>query len=230
MPDHRVDSPTAAGRARADSCRSDRRLTARPILTTERLTSSQLWVNKLPIFTGLAWVAGAGCAVRWLGHRLRTAWVGWVMAKVYVSSTIVDLRQERQAVLEWLRGARHQAVDSYLPDSDTVRDSCLEDVGTCDLYVLILGNRYGFQPPDENPEGLSITQLEFRRAGERGIPRIALVRTSIPDVSLSDLGDPPRLALVSAFRAEVAREVRAAEFSDLQGLVQGLSTGVLAAL
>ena len=152
------------------------------------------------------------------------------MAKVYVSSTIADLKQERQAVLDWLRAARHQAVDSYLPDSDAVRDSCLEDVGGCDLYVLILGHRYGFQPPQDNPEGLSITHLEFRRAGECSIPRITLVRTSIPDVGLSDLADPERLALVSAFRAEVAREVRAAEFSDLQGLVQGLSTGVLATL
>ena len=35
----------------------------------------------------------------------------------------------------------------------------------CDLYVLIAGHRYGFQPPEDNPEGLSITQLEFRRAG-----------------------------------------------------------------
>jgi hypothetical protein len=30
-------------------------------------------------------------------------------------------------VLDWLRLARHQAVDSYLPDSDTVRDSCLAE-------------------------------------------------------------------------------------------------------
>jgi Domain of unknown function (DUF4062)/Tetratricopeptide repeat len=158
--------------------------------------------------------------------------LGWgaVMAKVYVSSTIVDLKQERQALLDWLRGARHQAVDSYLPDSETVRDSCLEDVGGCDLYVLILGHRYGFQPDDGNPEGLSITQLEFRRAGECGIPRIALVRTSIPDVQLSDMEDPERAPRVLAFRAEVARQVRPAEFSDLQGLIQGLSTGVLAAL
>ena len=43
------------------------------------------------------------------------------MAKVYVSSTIADLTEERRAVLDWLRLARHQAVDSYLPDSDTVR-------------------------------------------------------------------------------------------------------------
>jgi Domain of unknown function (DUF4062)/Tetratricopeptide repeat len=152
------------------------------------------------------------------------------MAKVYVSSTITDLKPERQAVLDWLRAARHQAVDSYLPDSDTVRESCLDDVGTCDLYVLILGHRYGFQPDDDNPEGLSITQLEFRRAGECSIPRVALVRTSIPDERLSDLQDLARAALVWSFRAEVAREVRSAEFSDEGGLIRGLSTGVQAAM
>ena len=152
------------------------------------------------------------------------------MAKVYVSSTIIDLQPERAAVLDWLRLARHQAVDSYLPDSDTVRDSCLKDVGTCDLYVLILGHRYGFQPPEDNPEGLSITQLEFRRAGECGIPRVALLRTNIPDVRLSDLLDPARAPLVLAFRDEVASQVRPAEFSDLQGLVLGLSTGIQGAL
>jgi hypothetical protein len=148
------------------------------------------------------------------------------LARVYVSSTIADLTGERGAVLDWLRLARHQAVDSYLPDSDTVRDSCLEDVAACDLYVLILGHRYGFQPSDDNPEGLSITQLEFRQAGECGIPRVALLRTSLPDVRLSDLQDPARAPLVLAFRDEVAREVRPAEFSDLQGLIQGLSTGI----
>ncbi len=148
------------------------------------------------------------------------------MAKVYVSSTIADLKRERWAVLDWLRLARHQAVDSYLPDSESVRDSCLSDVGTCDLYVLILGHRYGFQPAEDNPEGLSITHLEFRRAGKCGIPRVALLRTSIPDVRASDLEDPARAPLVLAFRAEVARQVRPAEFSDQQGLIQGLSTGV----
>jgi hypothetical protein len=150
------------------------------------------------------------------------------MAKVYVSSTVADLKRERRAVMDWLRAARHQAVDSYLPGSDTVRDSCLNDVGTCDLYVLIVGHRYGFRPAEDNPGGLSITHLEFRRAGQCGIPRIALLRTSIPDVSLSDIADPDKAALVLAFRDEVAREVRAAEFGDDKGLIQGLSTGIQA--
>ena len=162
--------------------------------------------------------------MRWLGHGARAAWE-WELAKVYVSSTVADLAEERRAVLDWLLKARHQAVDSYLPDSDTVRDSCLADVGSCDLYVLILGYRYGFQPPEDNPEGLSITHLEFRRAGECGIPRVALLGTR-SDVRLSDLQDPSRAALVFAFRDEAAAAVRAAEFSDPMGLIQGLSTGV----
>jgi Domain of unknown function (DUF4062)/Tetratricopeptide repeat len=152
------------------------------------------------------------------------------LAKVYLSSTVADLKRERRAVMDWLVAARHQPVHSYLPNSESVRDSCLEDVDSCDLYVLIVGHRYGFQPAEDNPQGLSITHLEFRRAGQSGKPRIALLRTSIPDVALSDLADPSRLALVSAFREEVARQVRPAEFGDLRGLIQAVSTGVQAEL
>jgi tetratricopeptide (TPR) repeat protein len=148
------------------------------------------------------------------------------MAKVYVSSTIADLGPERQATVEWLVARGHQPVHSYRPDGETVRESCLDDIDTCDLYVLILGHRYGFQPEENNPEQLSITHLEFRRAEEAGIPRIALLRTSVPDSKLSDLENPQRAHFVLAFRDEVRRQVRPAEFSDLRGLVQGLSTGI----
>src|SRR6516225_7845275 len=152
------------------------------------------------------------------------------MAKVYVSSTIADLEAERQAVIDWLVAAQHQVVHSYRPNSDTVRDGCLADVDTSDMYVLILGHRYGFQPPGDNPEGLSITHLEFRRAGQQGKPRVALLRTSIPEVRLADITDPEKWARVLGFRDEVVSAVRAGEFGDLRGLVQELSTGVQAEL
>ena len=95
--------------------------------------------------------------------------------------------------------------------------------------MLILGYRYGFVPADNNPEGLSITHLEFRRAGQTGIPRIALLRPSVLNTSLSGVEDLQEVALLG-FRAEVTRAVRAAEFGDLHGLIQGLSTGVQAEL
>jgi hypothetical protein len=133
---------------------------------------------------------------------------------------------EREAVKDWLVDANHQPVHSYRPNSETVRESCLNDIEGCDLYVLILGHRYGFQPEEGNPEELSITHLEFRRAEQSGIPRIALLRTSVPDIALSDLLDPQRAALVRAFNEEVRAKVRAAEFRDIEGLIRGLSTGV----
>ena len=71
--------------------------------------------------------AGREALAQGPGADVSGAW-GLVMAKVYLSSTIADLKPERQAVLDWLRLARHQAIDSYLPDSDTVRESCLDPV------------------------------------------------------------------------------------------------------
>ena len=148
------------------------------------------------------------------------------MAKVYVSSTVADLRAEREAVIDWLVQARHQPVHSYLPDSETARDSCLSDIDGCDLYVLILGHRYGHVPEANNPDGLSITHLEFRHAVERGMPRVALLRTSVPDIQLSDLLDPERSKKVQAFHAEVNSKLRPAQFSNTAELIAALSAGV----
>ncbi|MEJ2886937.1 DUF4062 domain-containing protein [Actinomycetospora aeridis] len=156
--------------------------------------------------------------------------MGGESVRVYLSSTALDLQEERRVVLEWLRGARHHAIDSYLPDSETVRTSCLADIAGCDLYVLVLGWRYGFRPADDNPENLAITHLEFREAGRLGIPRIALLQTHCPDVALSDLLDPERMPLVVAFRDEVRAAVRPAEFADALGLQRALSNGVQAEL
>jgi hypothetical protein len=114
------------------------------------------------------------------------------MATVYVSSSVVNLQEERKAVMDWLIAARQQPVHSYRPDSDTVREASLADTDRCDLYVLILWHRCGWQSEHKNPDNLSITHLEFRRAGEKGIPRIALLRTNVPDIALSDLLNPQR--------------------------------------
>ena len=152
------------------------------------------------------------------------------MAKVYLSSTVLDLRAERDAVTRWLISADHQPVHSYVADGETVRDSCLADIARCDLYVLVLGHRYGYVPERDNPEQLSITHIEFRRAGELGLPRIALMRTSVPDINHSDLLDPVRSQRMQDFHAEVRQSVRPAEFKDEADLIAVLSTAVQRAL
>jgi hypothetical protein len=152
------------------------------------------------------------------------------MAKVYLSSTLLDLKPEREAVTRWLIAAGHLPVHSYVADSESVHVSCLKDIDPCDLYVLILGHRYGFVPEEGNPGQLAITQLEFRHAGELGLPRIALLRTSVPNINLSDLLDRERNARLQAFRKEVGKALRPAEFADEAGLIHALSAGVQRAL
>ncbi len=91
---------------------------------------------------------------------------------VYLSSTLSDLDAERAAVTNILSDecvVKH----SYGASEDNLVTSCLNDVATCDLYIGILGARFGHVPGEgfKNQEGLSITELEYRQAGESGIPR-----------------------------------------------------------
>lgn len=48
---------------------------------------------------------------------------------------------------------------------------CLADVAASDIYVGLIGWRYGYQPDQDNPEHRSITELEYRQAGASGLTR-----------------------------------------------------------
>ena len=148
------------------------------------------------------------------------------MVKVYISATRLDLAAECTAVKGWLTDAGHEPVDSYIPDSQPLLESCLADIDRCDLYVLVLGYRYGSRPQQENPESLSITQLEFRHAGQRKIPRIVLQRSSIPNVELSDIFAPAEMEAVRAFHSEVGSLVRPARFANEDELIRQLRAGI----
>ncbi|MBI2276516.1 MAG: DUF4062 domain-containing protein [Dechloromonas sp.] len=147
------------------------------------------------------------------------------MAVVYLSSTLLDLKAERAAVADWL-GKNHQVKHSYVADDESVVKSCLDDIEASDVYLLILGFRLGFVPPIDNPEGLSITQLEYRQAGRLGIPRVVLMSKGATDMSLTDFEDPERYRRLKDFRSEVANPVRPAEFSDTTSLIAELSAGI----
>lgn len=64
------------------------------------------------------------------------------------------------------------AMETYVADEDRPVDRCLDDVRSADLYIGVLAWRYGFVP---NGEDRSITELEYRTAGEAGIPRLIFV-------------------------------------------------------
>jgi HEAT repeat protein/energy-coupling factor transporter ATP-binding protein EcfA2 len=89
------------------------------------------------------------------------------MAKIFVSSTYLDLRQYRQRVSETLRKMNHQdiAMEYFTAEDIKPLDKCLEEVASCDLYVGIFAWRYGYIPLGEDK---SITELEYRKAADTG--------------------------------------------------------------
>lgn len=131
--------------------------------------------------------------------------------------------------MDWLVRNGHEAVDSYAPDSDPVLESCLDDVASCQLLILIQGCRRGFVPLDGNPERLSITHLEFRQARARNIPTIVL-RTMRPDAERSSLFDPEAMTYVAAFHQEINELVRPGFFADTEELLEKLGQSVAAEL
>ncbi|MBC8447743.1 MAG: tetratricopeptide repeat protein [Chloroflexi bacterium] len=96
------------------------------------------------------------------------------MTKIYISSTYSDLVEHRQQVYDILRKMRYDviAMEDYVATDRRPLDKCLADVASCDLYVGIFAWRYGHIPDQDNPEQLSITELEYRKAGEEDIPRL----------------------------------------------------------
>ncbi|MBI2487535.1 MAG: DUF4062 domain-containing protein [Deltaproteobacteria bacterium] len=92
------------------------------------------------------------------------------MAKVYVSSTYLDLQEFRSKASLVLRRMGHEdvAMEYYVAEDKHPVDKCLEDVATCDLYVGIFAWRYGWIPKKKNRKKLSITAMEYRQAVKHG--------------------------------------------------------------
>jgi tetratricopeptide (TPR) repeat protein len=93
------------------------------------------------------------------------------MTKIYISSTYSDLIEHRQQVYDTLRKMRYDviAMEDYVATDERPLDKCLADVASCDVYVGIFAWRYGYVPPGQER---SVTELEYRQAGESGLERL----------------------------------------------------------
>ena len=96
------------------------------------------------------------------------------MAKIYLSATYNDLKAYRDAVYRILRKLRHDviAMEDYVATDAYPLHKCLADVAGCNIYVGLVGWRYGYVPEQDNPARKSITELEYWQAGESGLPRL----------------------------------------------------------
>lgn len=102
--------------------------------------------------------------------------------KVFVSSTCYDLQEERTQLERFISGYGFQPILSEYSgvyyDVDThTHESCVNEVTHCDLFVLIISGRYGGKY--NNGNGESITQAEYNRAKELGLPIFTFVKADV---------------------------------------------------
>jgi len=102
--------------------------------------------------------------------------------KVFISSTIYDIPNERKAALRAVEKAGGFPIMSEFTIEAQSTDSltaCLSKVKESDIYVLILAGRYGWQPEGKE----SITEMEYQTALACKLP-ILVFNTTYPKESL----------------------------------------------
>ena len=148
-----------------------------------------------------------------------------LLFKVYLSSTLKDLVEERKAVEDALRD-QCVVTHSYRASEDSVALSCLQDVADCDLYIGIVGLRYGFIPTSGivNENGLSITELEYRHAKENDIPRLMFLKDEnvIPYTQTDAKSKEHPSERIEGFRSAANTDQRAAVFTSISELREGV--------
>jgi hypothetical protein len=101
--------------------------------------------------------------------------------RIFLSSTYDDLWQHRRRVIDDLRKADFDVVtmEDFTANPEEPKTFSVEEVESCDLFILLVAFRRGFIPEGESK---SITQLEYLRAIDSG--RGVLVFQLEPDTEL----------------------------------------------
>jgi len=100
--------------------------------------------------------------------------VGKKKYQIFISSTYLDLQDERQAAVEAILGSKHipAGMELFRAGNASQLDTIKKWIDESDIYMLILGGRYGSIEPKT---GKSYTQLEYEYALEKKIPVFAVV-------------------------------------------------------
>jgi hypothetical protein len=55
-------------------------------------------------------------------------------------------------------------MENYVAKDERTDERCKQDAASCDFYVGVFAWRYGYVPPEDNPNAKSITELEYQAA------------------------------------------------------------------
>ncbi|UUF15892.1 MULTISPECIES: DUF4062 domain-containing protein [Flavobacterium] len=94
--------------------------------------------------------------------------------QIFVSSTFIDLKEERQAAVEAILSSGHipAGMELFSAGDESQMSVIKRWIDESDIYLLIFGGRYGSV---DSLTGKSYTHLEYEYALEKGKPLFAVV-------------------------------------------------------
>lgn len=122
--------------------------------------------------------------------------------QVFISSTFSDLAVRRQEAIDVIVDAGHipVALERYPAADDNVPGVVKKTITRCQLYILILGHRYGSISPDGRR---SFTELEYEFARENGLTILPFV---MHDEDVAELRGKLRKSRKAADKVEQQNE------------------------
>jgi hypothetical protein len=125
------------------------------------------------------------------------------ISPVMISSTARDLPAHREAAkTACLAAGFFPVMMEQMPASPTeVITACLRMVDEATVYLGILAYRYGHVPTGHK---ISITEMEYNRAVERGIPRLIFVMDGKHDIRIADVEFGAGVKKLERLKARVA--------------------------
>lgn len=96
--------------------------------------------------------------------------------QIFISSTYNDLKEERQSAVEAILSAGHipAGMELFNAGNESQLITIQKWINESDVYMLILGGRYGSIDPIQQ---ISYTEIEYKYALEKGMPVFAVYIT-----------------------------------------------------
>jgi tetratricopeptide (TPR) repeat protein len=122
--------------------------------------------------------------------------------KVFVSSTYIDLKDHRRAVIDSLLRLKLQpvAMEFFGAKPEEPRQVCGNEIRGCDLFIGIYAHRYGFTSEESEK---SITEQEFDLARELGKPSFCYLIDEDYPWPPKFIEDEPGKSRLCAFKARI---------------------------
>ena len=123
--------------------------------------------------------------------------------QVFISSTYVDLKEEREEITKVLLKAKciPAGMEAFTASDQSQFEYIKKVIDLCDYYIVVVAGRYGSLDGD----GISFTEKEYLYAKENGIHVIALVKQNLDEIPAKFLDtDPDKRKQLERFRNELA--------------------------